>query len=365
LATVAAAAAASPARTRAAAQQAAVHGYTAALTVSAALLDGPGLVAPGGAQTMAVLEPVGRDDPVPGVATVSTHRRRVRGAPVAGRFVGPPGASGIVLGIERRPVGGLTSPPPVDRGGVGVPRCLIVQHVEPEGPYAIGDALRAAGAEIDLRRVFTGDPLPAAADGLDGLVVMGGPMSATTDVGFPTRSDEIGLLADAVRRGVPTLGVCLGAQLLAHAAGGSVFSGGAGPEIGWGPVDLADAAGSDPLLAGLPEQLTVLHWHGDSFDLPPGAVRLASNGRYSNQAFRVGARAWGFQFHVEVDHRAVAAFLAAFGDEARAAGIHPGTIDSAAPASLGELASARDRVADRFAGMVGGRDREEDMVGLA
>ena len=233
-----------------------------------------------------------------------------------------------------------------------MPRCVIIQHLEPEAPYAIGEALEARGVVIDLRRVYAGDPVPGDAAGLAGLVVMGGPMSARSDLGFPTRQSEIRLLGDAVARGVPTLGVCLGAQLLAAATGGTVRVGDTGPEIGWGPVELADRASRDPLLSGIPDRLTVLHWHGDTFDLPPGADLLASNGRYENQAFRVGPNAWGLQFHLEVTVQAVAAFIAQFGDEARDWGSDPAAMASESAPSLRRLAEYRDRVCARFADRV-------------
>lgn len=245
-----------------------------------------------------------------------------------------------------------------------VPRCLVVQHVEPEGAYSIGDALSSAGVAVDTRRVFLGDPLPSDLSGFDGLVVMGGPMSANSDDGFPTRKAEIGLLVDGLDRGISTLGICLGAQLMAAAAGGTVFTGAAGPEIGWGSVDLDAAASSDALVEGLPGRLTVMHWHGDTFELPADAVHLASSPRYLNQAFRVGERAWGFQFHVEVDRRAVSAFLDAFADEARAAGSEPGVIEAQTTACLGQLGPVRDRIAARFASLVSGFDRDQDLVEL-
>jgi GMP synthase-like glutamine amidotransferase len=235
--------------------------------------------------------------------------------------------------------------------------CLIVQHLEPEAPYAIGDALADAGVVTDVRRVYDGEPLPSNLSEVDGLVVMGGPMSALSDEGFPTRRAEISLFDDAISRGLPTLGVCLGAQLLALAAGGVVHAGPTGPEIGWGPVSFTDQAGEDPLLAGLPPTLTVLHWHGDTFELPPGAVHLAANSRYRNQAFRIGARAWGLQFHLEVDHGAVVAFLGAFGADAAAAGTTPRSIEAETAEVLEVLTPHRTEVLSRFAGLVAAPDR--------
>jgi GMP synthase-like glutamine amidotransferase len=234
-----------------------------------------------------------------------------------------------------------------------VPTCLVIQHLPPEGPYLIADALEKAGVAVEVCQVFAGGDPPASLDGYDGLVVMGGPMSAASDDGFPTRTAEIDLLEDALERGLPALGVCLGAQLLAIAAGGKVYPGAEGPEIGWAPVSLVVAeAEQDLLFRDLPHEMTVLHWHGDTFDLPPGATHLATSKAYPNQAFRAGPRAWGLQFHLEVDGPAVDAFLAAFGDEAAGCDLPPEDIAARTGQAVAELAPARSKLLDRFAGLV-------------
>lgn len=230
-------------------------------------------------------------------------------------------------------------------GGVTV---LVVQHLPIEGPYRIGQALVRAGLPLEVCKTYLGDPVPVGADGLSGLVVMGGPMAAYSDEGFPTRRAEIALLADALRRRVPTLGICLGAQLLVEAAGGRAVPGD-GPEIGWASVALAGGAAEDPLLQGLPDELTPLHWHGDTVELPQGTQLLASSPAYRNQAFRYGDRAWGFQFHPEVDRAAVLGFVSEFAEEC------PGEVGAEIAAEAEERVAALEPVAvqvfDRFAAL--------------
>jgi GMP synthase-like glutamine amidotransferase len=242
-------------------------------------------------------------------------------------------------------------------------QCLIVQHVPAEPSWAIGAAFRRVGIGADVRRTFAGDALPPDTSGYGGVVVMGGPMSACSDHGFATRQAELGLLGDALGRAVPTLGVCLGAQLLALAAGASAYPGAHGPEIGWSTVDLLEATDGDALFRGIPGRLPVLQWHADTFDLPRGAVLLARSARYPNQAFRVEEAAWGLQFHLEVTMAAVEGLLEAFPAEAARAPGGAAAVEAASVTALGALAMWRDLVFDRFAGLVGAMQHAPGQAG--
>jgi GMP synthase-like glutamine amidotransferase len=175
-----------------------------------------------------------------------------------------------------------------------------------EGPGLIAAEAAAAGIELEPIRLWAGDPLPRP-DALAGLVVMGGPMSVNDGAAHPWIEPEVELLASALEVGLPILGVCLGAQLLARALGAAVRPG-REQEVGPGSVELTDAGRRDPLLGPCGEALEVFHWHGEGFELPAGRASLAASDRYPNQAFRAGARAWALQFHVEVDEALLAAW---------------------------------------------------------
>lgn len=179
------------------------------------------------------------------------------------------------------------------------PGFVVVQHVAGEGPGLIGTIARQRGLSLDLRRMDLGEALPDAA-AIAALVVLGGPMGAYDVAAHPHLLDEQRLLQAVVARGLPVLGVCLGAQLLAAALGARVYPGPA-PEIGVGDVKLTGDGAEDPLLGPAGRTFPAFHWHGDTFDLPEGAVHLAATRAYAHQAFRVGDRAWGLQFHIELD----------------------------------------------------------------
>ncbi|MFF5207310.1 type 1 glutamine amidotransferase [Streptosporangium sp. NPDC000396] len=211
----------------------------------------------------------------------------------------------------------------------------VVQHVDFEGPGSIATVAAERGIVLDLRRPYRGDPLPAAED-LDGLVVMGGPMGAFDDTDHPHLAAERALLATAVERGIPVLGVCLGAQLLAAALGARIVQGPA-PEIGLGTVTLTEDGRRDPAFGPAGRVLPVFHWHGDTFTPPPGTVRLAESRAYANQAFRAGKHAYGLQFHAELDAGLRAAVEPHLPDGTALDPEHAVTVERAGRALLGRL----------------------------
>ena len=189
-------------------------------------------------------------------------------------------------------MGAMHQAPRQDDGG---PAILMIVHQESSDPGRVGDMLRARGYRLDIRRPCLGQELPATMDGHTGCVVFGGPMSANDDHLCFIR-DEIDFIPRVVESGKPYLGICLGAQLLARAGGAKVAPHRDGwHEIGYYPVKPTEAG------RGLfPDPLHIFQWHGEGFDLPAGAERLASTGWYPNQAMRVGTSAYGLQFHPEV-----------------------------------------------------------------
>lgn len=184
---------------------------------------------------------------------------------------------------------------------MSAPRLLIIQPDESDPLGPLGDWLTEAGAELDVR-LPPGQELPAETelDGYAGVICLGGGMGAQDDAEHPWLAQVRRLLAVASVKRKPTLGICLGAQLLAVATGGRVEVGADGPEVGPYLVSKKDAAWTDPLFAELPLMQDVLQFHNDAITrLPPGAELLASAPRYANQAFRLNSCVYGVQFHIE------------------------------------------------------------------
>jgi GMP synthase (glutamine-hydrolysing) len=184
---------------------------------------------------------------------------------------------------------------------------LVLQHAGCEPPGVYEDELNERG--IPFRRVLLDNSaeLPDWRE-FAAIVVMGGAMGAYEDDAYPWLADERALIAEAVRAGTPYWGVCLGAQLLAASLGARVAPG-LGPELGVLPVHLTDAAAEDPVFADAPMSFSTLQWHGDTYELPDGAVRLAGSELYEQQAF-VLDRAYALQFHLEVDSDLAAEWMA-------------------------------------------------------
>jgi GMP synthase (glutamine-hydrolysing) len=190
-------------------------------------------------------------------------------------------------------------------------RAIVLQHLERETPGQLGPLCAERGLALEIHQLSPDRPPPRALAPDELLIIMGGSMGVGDlgDPRYPFLAQEVELVRAVLAHQQPVLGICLGAQLLAHAAGARVYPNVApGPdgqpvpvrEVGFGSITRVEES-ADPIFQGLPTTLPVVHWHGDTFDLPIDAVHLAKSDRCPHQAFRIGARAVGLQFHPEVD----------------------------------------------------------------
>jgi GMP synthase (glutamine-hydrolysing) len=237
-------------------------------------------------------------------------------------------------------------------------RVWVLQHIHCETLGTIAAALDSRGIAPHYVRTFEGQTVPKDMDAAAALIIMGGPMGVYELDRYPFLRDEMALIEQALKAKKPILGVCLGSQLLAAALGAEVKKGKA-KEIGWYPVTLNEASFSDPLWTGIDPSFMAYHWHGDIFDLPPGAVSLASSTLTRCQAYRYGANAYGFLFHMEVTADMIATMVQTFGDELLEQGITGQSIVESAKQHLPKLQEIGASVFRAWANLAGGRLREK------
>jgi GMP synthase (glutamine-hydrolysing) len=221
---------------------------------------------------------------------------------------------------------------------------LVLSHIVFEDLGTLEAPLRERGFEIESVVAATAHFPLTQAESCDLLVVLGGPMGVYEQRDFPFLTDEIACMRQRLEARKPVLGVCLGAQLMAAALGARVYPGPHGKEIGWSELqaapNLAPPEWFSPLLK---DGLSVCHWHGDTFDLPPGALHLVSSKLYANQAFSIEDYALALQFHPEVTASGLESWYAGHAKELQGAGISISALRSAAHEHGAALEAATGR----------------------
>jgi GMP synthase (glutamine-hydrolysing) len=237
-----------------------------------------------------------------------------------------------------------------------MPRVLVFQHVAWELLGTLDPHLKSHSVRIRYVNFGREPRARPRLDGYDGLVVLGGPMNVDDVERHPHLETEVRLIGEAVERRLPILGICLGAQLIARALGAAVRPG-AGREIGWYDVTLHPDAADDPLFEHFGPSERIFQWHGDAFDLPEGAVHLASSPLCPHQAFRFGDNVYALQFHLEVDQPMIERWLGVPENRAELAALGgralPGQIRRETPAHVPRLRALGDRTFERFVGLIG------------
>lgn len=181
---------------------------------------------------------------------------------------------------------------------------LFIKHIDIEGPGTLGDFFTGQGYVTKTIDLGAGDHLPDSLDGMEAVIILGGPMNVYEEDKYPFLKKEDIFIKEALARGIPLMGICLGSQLLAKAAGAAV---GKSPqkEVGFFPIQLTQEGRRDPLFRGLNKELEIFQWHEDMFQIPAGAQWLAASSACPHQALKVGPNAYGLQFHIEITDRSI------------------------------------------------------------
>ncbi len=222
-------------------------------------------------------------------------------------------------------------------------------HSKTETMGLLGDLLKEKKLPYRETHLFTGDGLPRDTHHLQGLIVMGGPMNVDEIDKYPFLFEEVRLIEKMISESKPVLGICLGAQLIAKALGSNVYPN-KHKEVGWHSIEFTENAAADPVFSSSPRSLKVLHWHGDTFDLPQGAVHLARSSRCENQAYRWGATTYGLQFHLEVTTSMVTSWTHSSDgiNDIKSAGEKADAILNETASAFGELESHARRIFSNY-----------------
>jgi GMP synthase (glutamine-hydrolysing) len=235
-----------------------------------------------------------------------------------------------------------------------MPNVLVLQHIGCEHLGSLEALLKERSISFRYCRPFLGEAVPRDLTDSDAIIALGGPMSANDSDQSGFIADELRLLSKGLAAGIPLLGICLGSQLIAKAAGARVYRG-SQKEIGWYPLQLTHEGQTDPVIGGLQGSFPVFQWHAETFDLPVGGVCLAASERYPHQAFRLGSNVYALQFHLETTGPMIHEWLELYRDEHRACGEsvqHPRTILSATMEYVGQTEERACVVFSRFFSLI-------------
>ncbi len=231
-------------------------------------------------------------------------------------------------------------------------KVLVIQHVACEGPVGLERVFRDAGVQYEIVRLWQGQELPKTLSSYKGLVILGGPMNVYEETRYPFLKSEGNLVNEAITKGIPTLGICLGAQLIAKSCGARVTSG-SRKEIGWYELHLTPDGERDGIFSQFPRTFKVFQWHGDTFELPRGATHLATSNLFPHQAFRF-YNAYALQFHLEVDEGMIRTWLREYAVELESLPyIQPDQVLNDTRANIAELYQLAEVFYSQFLNILG------------